>query len=171
MFYNLDIDALVESLDSHRYTGTFRARLPVPIKVGAGKEVADAVLEVVAGQPAHCHIMSASGAFVVQGQEAYLLMKGQGSLQWTFAPFPSSVQLQQQQALSRVFRSTDVPRRLQSRPDQRAWDRSLRHVFNLIDGEKDALALAKILNKSPLELERLLKELVAIHVISWDQHR
>ncbi len=165
VIYNLDVDALIESLAVSRQTVTVQAHVPALVKLGTRKDMGEVALEFVQGQLLRGHVTSASGTVVVQGHEAYLLVKPQGILQWTLRASSPSVE---RQGLPHALRSGLVPRRLQAQLDQQTWDRSHRHVFQLIDGKKDVLALAALLRKSPLELERILKDLATMHVITWE---
>jgi hypothetical protein len=166
--YTLDFETIQQVMQEHRKTGFLFAELPSGV-VGL-REACRAEIKIMEGTIASCAIVGNSGRRLA-GKEAAQGLARLGRLRWTFTP--------QQDTAAQPAVSVPVPGDLSAFPrryvvylDQqqmRNWSRMHRAVFALADGTKSVMKIAEILSTSPDLVEKVLRDLQSIGVITIER--
>ena len=125
-------------------------------------------IKIMAGAVASCAIVGSSGRSLADKQATQELTRV-GRLRWTFIPQQeSTVQPTSPGLVSRE--AATVPRRYTylSQTQMRTWPRMHRAVFALADGTKSIVKIAGILSVSPDLVDKTVRELRSIGVITME---
>lgn len=159
--YSLDFETMRQVMQEHQKTGFLYA--DAPAGVGRIHEPCRIEVAMKAGNVVSCSVIGNSGRSLT-GKEATRELARQGELRWTF-------ELQQQMMKTQMtlaVPNSPFPLRtvqLEQRQMQ-DWPRMHRMVFALADGTKSVAKIAEVLSVSQSVVEKILRDLLAIGVIT-----
>jgi hypothetical protein len=166
LMYSLDFETMRQVMQEHQKTGFLYA--DAPSGVGRIHEPCRIEVTMKAGNVVSCSVIGNSGRSLT-GKEAARELARLGELRWTFEL--------QQQIVSQQMMKTQMTLAVPNSPfplrtvqlEQRQmqdWPRMHRMVFALADGTKSVAKIAEVLSVSQSVVEKILRDLLAIGVIT-----
>jgi hypothetical protein len=165
--YSIDLETMLQILQTHRQTGILYAELP---SGAAGiKESCRAEISVSAGKIVSCRIEGRSGRSWLVGGEALREVYRLGVLDWQLT-LQSETHPPVRETSPAIARSWPIPQRT-AQVDQKqllSWPRMHRKVYALVEGRNTVKKIADILSVSPASVEQVLHDLQGINVVVWE---
>jgi hypothetical protein len=160
----LNFEMIQQVVQAHQNTGRLYA--DAPSGVPGLREPCRIEINLVAGSITSCSVVGQNGRRV-EGKKAEQELVRSGRLHWTFIPQVEEVV----QPISLIPPSGEIsflPQRivLIEQEQMRTWPRVHRRVFALADGTKNAATMAKILSIPLEQVQRALRDLQSLGVIS-----
>lgn len=165
LMYTLDFETIKQVMQEHQKTGLLYA--DAPSGAGSLREPCRIEINIVAGAIASCSIVGSSGKRVM-GKEAMQAISRLGRLRWNLLPQQEAVVQPTSPVAAVPVETSAIPWRT-AQVEQwqaRTWPRLHRAVFALVDGTKSAAKIAEILSTSPELVEKALRDLQSIGVIT-----
>jgi hypothetical protein len=164
--YLLPVLAVVETMKILPEIVMLQAHLP--LLPGVSKEPCLAQIILGQGHVSSCKITTTkTGAVLLQQQEAYHALERCGDLEWSVLPAPFlSPSASQKAALPRIGASGQYPSKVPSLSVKALTPEILaslsspyRRVLALVDGKRSIEEIARLLNKTPQEVQQMLTTL------------
>jgi hypothetical protein len=162
--YNLDIETMIQIMQTHQQTGFLQA--DIPPKTAGVRESRQVNIAISSGSIVSCTITYSDGRQRT-GKEAHQELVRLGRLRWTFTLQSGLPTQPQPPSHNPVENSLSPPRRTASPEQQviRSWPRVHRQVFALVDGTKCCEKIAEILSTPPNVIDQVLRDLQKMQVI------
>ncbi len=160
--YLLPIEAIVEVMKDLPEIVLLQAELPSVPNVTKNACVAEVI--VGQGRLHSCAIVTRAGQFLLQQKEAYITLQQYGDLEWSLhlpaqeRPPPQQITHFLSKGPSRVVQAL-TPTQIQT------LSHTHKNVFALVDGINTVEHIARLLTKSPQEVQRMLRDLQDMHLI------
>lgn len=169
--YRLPVTAMVEILKASVEQVVLRAQLPA--LPGISKKACLVQLIVGQGNMCFCAVTTPGGEILLKQQEAYQALLNCGDLEWRVEPFPGFPPPESQSqspsnrtshALSHALTAQEEERccipilRMSPLPSETlaAFTHSYRMVLALVDGRRSIHEIARLLSKSPADIQQML---------------
>jgi len=165
--YLLPLEAIVEAMKNFPEIVSLQAQLSsVP---NLTREACIAEVTVGQGRLHSCAITTPTGQYLLQQKEAYTIIQQYGDLEWslhTTTPLPMQERPPPRQmsppSSGKPSRCVPTLTPVQTRTLQHMH----KNVFALVDGVKTVEHIARLLTKSPQEVQHILRDLQEMHLVT-----
>lgn len=164
--YNLDFETMKQVMQEHQRTGYLYSDVPSGVAGVPGPCRIE--INIKAGTVVSCSIVG-NGGQRVTGKDSVKHIARLGRLKWIFTP--------QAEITTASIPVTPVPEEVPLFPTRsvyleqwqmQSWPRMHRTVFALADGSRSIVKIAEILSASPDVVEKTLRDLQSIGVITMN---
>jgi hypothetical protein len=161
--YTLDFATMKQVMQEHQKTGLLYAE--VPPGVADRRERWRVEIKLVSGNIVSCSLIDESGRRLPEAESIKRLSR-LGPLHWTFVP--QAVVALSAQPPPHPSGNVFFPQRIiqVEQWQMRSWPRVHRAIFALADGTRSAAKIAEMLSLAPGFVEKALRDLQAIGVIT-----